>query len=43
MQIYYFTRSGRSKKIAETLAVQYQTTAKCIDLVGQSISAPHDL
>lgn len=31
MQIYYFTRSGRSKKIAETLAVQYQTTAKCID------------
>lgn len=31
MQIYYFTRSGRSKQIAETLAVRYETTARLID------------
>ena len=31
MQIYYFTRSGRSKSIADQLAAQYQTTARRID------------
>ncbi|MBP8855711.1 MAG: flavodoxin [Oscillospiraceae bacterium] len=31
MQIYYFTRSGRSKAIAEQLAAQYETTARRID------------
>lgn len=31
MQIYYFTRSGRSKTIAEQLAVQYKTTVRRID------------
>lgn len=31
MQIYYFTRSGRSKGIAETLAARYETAARCID------------
>lgn len=31
MQIYYFTRTERSKKVAEKLAEHYQTTAKLID------------
>lgn len=31
MQIYYFTRSGRSKAIAEQLAQRYDTGARCID------------
>lgn len=31
MQIYYFTRTGRSKKIAETLAVRYGVTAQRIE------------
>lgn len=31
MQIYYFTRTGRSKKIAEQLASRYQTKARVID------------
>lgn len=30
MEIYYFTRSGRSKQIAEELAAMYQTKAKSI-------------
>lgn len=31
MQIYYFTRTDRSKNIAETLAVRYGVTAHRID------------
>lgn len=31
MQIYYFTRTGRSKAIAEQLAARYNTTARKID------------
>ncbi|MDD2980702.1 MAG: flavodoxin [Hespellia sp.] len=31
MQIYYFSRTGRSKKIAEQLAERYETTARMID------------
>lgn len=31
MEIYYFTRSGRSREVAETLAARYETTARCID------------
>jgi hypothetical protein len=31
MEIYYFTRSGRSKQIAEELAYRYGVTAKRID------------
>ena len=31
MQIYYFTRSGRSKTIAEQLAVRYSVQAERID------------
>lgn len=30
MQIYYFTRTNRSKKIAETLAARYDVTAQRI-------------
>jgi len=28
MQVYYFTRTGRSKKVAEELAERYETKAK---------------
>ncbi|MEG2418589.1 MAG: flavodoxin [Eubacterium sp.] len=31
MQVYYFSRTGRSKAIAEQLASRYQTTARMID------------
>lgn len=31
MQIYYFSRTGRSKAIAEQLASRYHTTARMID------------
>lgn len=31
MQIYYFSRTGRSEKIAGQLAERYQTTARRID------------
>ncbi len=31
MQIYYFTRSGRSKTIAEQLAARYKTTPRLIE------------
>lgn len=31
MQIYYFTRTNRSKQIAETLAARYGVTAQKID------------
>lgn len=31
MQIYYFSRTGRSKVIADQLAERYQTTARMID------------
>ena len=31
MQIYYFSRTGRSKAIAEQLAARYHATAKMID------------
>lgn len=31
MQIYYFTRTGRSKEIAEELAARYGTEARKID------------
>lgn len=31
MQVYYFTRSGRSKTIAEALAARYHVQALCID------------
>ena len=31
MQVYYFTRTNRSKKIAETLATRYGVTAQKID------------
>lgn len=31
MQIYYFTRTGRSKAIADQLASRYHTTARMID------------
>ena len=31
MQIYYFSRTGRSKAIAEQIASRYQTTARVID------------
>ena len=31
MQIYYFSRTGRSKAIADQLASRYQTTARKID------------
>lgn len=31
MQIYYFSRTGRSKAIAEQLASRYHTTARIID------------
>lgn len=28
MQVYYFTRTGRSKKVAEELAERYETKAQ---------------
>ena len=31
MQIYYFTRSGRSRKIAEELAAKYEMEARSVD------------
>lgn len=31
MQIYYFSRTGRSKDVAERLAEHYQVTARIID------------
>ncbi len=31
MQVYYFSRTGRSKAIADQLASRYQTTARMID------------
>lgn len=31
MQIYYFSRTGRSKAIAEQIAFRYHTTARMID------------
>lgn len=31
MQIYYFTRTGRSKKIAEELAARFGVSARAID------------
>lgn len=31
MQIYYFSRTGRSKKIAEQLAARHNTEARMID------------
>lgn len=31
MQIYYFSRTGRSKAIAEQIASRYHTTARTID------------
>ena len=31
MQIYYFSRTGRSKKIAEELAGRFGVTARIID------------
>ena len=31
MQIYYFSRTGRSKAIAEQIASRYHTTARMID------------
>ena len=31
MQVYYFTRTGRSREIAEQIASRYHTTARKID------------
>lgn len=31
MKIYYFSRTGRSKEIAEQIASRYHTTARLID------------
>lgn len=31
MQIYYFSRTGRSKAVAEQIASRYHTTARMID------------
>lgn len=36
MQVYYFSRTGRSQKIAEELSIRYNTVAKKlrITLIG---------